>query len=69
MQEMIVLGEIPGTSTQLDFTQWALTSVVILLGVLFALSYHDVRHLLHRTATLERTKRILSLYRKPWPLP
>ncbi len=61
MQEMIVLGEIPGTSTQLSFTAWAFTSVAILLFVLFLLLLPDIRQVIDAHLANSRAKKALEL--------
>lgn len=64
MQEIIVLGEIPGTSTQLNFTQWAIMSICILLTMLLLFSVGDISKFVKKhvdKAKLEEAVKFLTI--------
>lgn len=61
MQEFVVLGQVPGTNTQLGFTEWLLVSAIILTLLLLVLARHQIAATWNAHILKARAKRIESL--------
>lgn len=61
MQEFVVLGQVPGTDTQLSFTAWMLLSAMIISLLCIALARHRITSLWNVYLIRVRTKKITHL--------
>ena len=61
MQEIIVLGEVPGTSITLSFETWAVLSIAILLSLLLVMSRKDISQYWHSRRADIRARKALRL--------
>ena len=61
MQEMIVLGQIPGTNIQIDFTMWLYAAAFICTLLLLLLSRHKITGLWNEHIASIRARKVLQL--------
>ena len=61
MQEMIVLGQIPGTTIQIDFTIWLYTAICVCTLLLALLSRHKISEYWNTHIANIRARKALQL--------
>ncbi len=61
MQEIIVLGQIPGTDIQIDFTVWLYTAACVCLLLLLILSQSKIREYWHAHIANIRARKVVQL--------
>jgi hypothetical protein len=61
MQEMIVLGQIPGTNIQIDFTMWLYTTTCVCLLLMLLLSQGKIRNYWHSHIANVRARKVWQL--------
>lgn len=61
MQEMIVLGQVPGTNIQIDFTAWLYVAILVVMLLMLAFSRSKLRDCWHARIANMRARKALHL--------